>query len=332
MNKKILNNKEEIVQEMLSGIEAAYSHKLIWEKEENVLYRKHIEEGKVGLMIGNGSGHEPACVGFVGTNMLDANIVGNIFAAPGPFGILEGIKKVDKGNGTVVIISQHAGDILNSKMGVDMAHDEGYDARVVIVHDDVVSAPKEEMSERRGTIGTLFVYKMLGGYAADMHNIDEVVSFGKDVVNNTRSIGMANVPGTSPVNGELMFELADNQIEIGLGVHGESAAETVSSTSSKEIASIMLEKLLEDIEHSEGDEFGVIVNSMGQTTLAELHVFFKGINELMINKKLKVFRPLIGEFVTSQEMGGIALSICKLNNEMKKHWVKDTDATHFPKL
>lgn len=327
--KKILNNRDEIVQDMLSGIEAAYSHKLVWEKEENVLYRKEIEPNKVGVIIGNGSGHEPACVGFVGKNMLDANVVGNIFAAPGPFGILEGIKRTDSGNGVVVIISQHAGDILNSKMGVDMAADEGYDARVVIVHDDVVSAPKEEMNERRGTVGTVFVYKMLGGYAADGHSIEDCVAFGKHIVNNTRTIGMANVPGTSPVNGEPMFELADDEIEIGLGVHGEAAACTMKSASSKEIAEVMLEKLLEDIEYNENDEFSVIVNSMGQTTQAELLVFYNDIRQLMESKKLDIFRPLIGTYVTSQEMGGIALSICKLDDEMKKQWVKPTDATNF---
>ncbi len=332
MNKKILNNKSEIVQDMLSGIEAAYSHKLVWEKEENVLYRKEIEPNKVGIIIGNGSGHEPACVGFVGKNMLDANVVGNVFAAPGPFGMLKGIKRTDSGNGVVVIISQHAGDILNSKMGVDMALDEGHDARVVIVHDDVVSAPKEETDERRGTVGTLFVYKMLGGYATDGHSIDDVVAFGKHIVNNVRTIGMANVPGTSPVNGELMFELGEDEIEIGLGVHGEAAAQTVKTASSKEIASIMLEKLLEDIDYNENDEFSVIVNSMGQTTLAELHVFFNDVQSLMKDKNLSVYRPLIGEFVTSQEMGGIALSICKLDDEMKKQWIKETDATHFPIL
>lgn len=330
--KKILNDSEHIVRDMLSGVAKAYSHKLNLNTEENVLYRSKIEQDKVGIIIGNGSGHEPACIGFVGKNMLDANIAGGIFAAPGPYGILEGIRITDRGNGVCVIISQHAGDILNSKMGIDMAEDEGFVAKPLIVHDDVASAPIDELLERRGTIGTIFVYKMVGGYAAEGHSLEEILKFGKSVVFNSRSIGMANYTGTSPVNGKIMFELADDEIEIGLGVHGEAAVYTVKTAKSKVIAKLMAEKLIEDKPFKKGDEISVIVNGMGQTTQAELLVFYNDIDEILREKGIKVFRPLIGTFVTSQEMGGIALSFCKLTEEMKKQWIKDTDAVSFPKL
>ena len=329
---KFINEPENIVNETVKGYLKAYGDKLKKVTDANVVARRKMTKNKVGVIIGNGSGHEPACLGFVGENMLDANAYGGLFAAPGPYTTLEAIKAADTGKGVCVLISSHAGDILNSKMAIDMAEDDGIIARPIVLYDDIASAPKSDpIWERRGSIGTLFNYKMTPSYS-EGHTIDEIVSFAERVRDNTRSIAAAMSPGTSPITGEPMFELTPGEVLVGLGVHGESAMMTYKDATCKKIAEGMINSLVEDMPYNKGDEVSVIVNGTGKTTMMELMIFYTAVEELLSKKGIKIFKPLIGSYITTQEMGGIGLAICKLDDEMKEAWTKPTDAPNFPNL
>ena len=329
---KFINKPEDIVNETVCGYVKAYGDRLKKLAGTQVVARKKMTPNKVGIVIGNGSGHEPACLGFVGENMLDANAYGGLFAAPGPYAILEAIKAADTGKGVCVLISSHAGDILNSKMAIDMAEDDGVLAKSVVLYDDIASAPKSEaVSERRGSIGTLFNYKMTPSYAPG-HTLDEIVAFSEKVRDNTRSIAAAMSPGTSPITGEPMFALEPGEVLVGLGVHGESAMQKYKNAKCKEIAEGMVKSILADKPFEKYDEVGVIVNGAGKTTMMELMIFYKTVEEVLSKSGIKVFKPLIGSYITTQEMGGIGLAVCKLDEQMKKAWATPTDAPHFPNL
>lgn len=188
--KKIINASEDIVNEVIDGFVNSNKHR-IKRLDENVVAVKEKINGKVGIAIGNGAGHEPDCIGFVGKNMVDCNAVGGIFACPGPFGILEAIKEADNNAGVCLLISNHEGDLLNSKMAMEMARDDGINVEPVIMYYDITTAPRELMEQRRGTIGDIFAYKMIGGYASKGHTLEEVVEFGKNVVKSSNALTAA---------------------------------------------------------------------------------------------------------------------------------------------
>lgn len=330
--KKFINNPDEIVPEMIEGLLKAYPDRLRKLENGNVIAKQNMTEGKVGVVIGNGSGHEPACIEFVGNNMLDCNAYGGLFAAPGPYNIYDAILEAEQGAGVIVLISNHAGDILNSKMAIDMAEDEDINVQGVVLYDDIASAPKGEESERRGTAGTFFSYKIVGSYASMGHTLAEVAKMAEKVRDNTRTLTVASIPGTSPITGEKMFEINNDEIEIGMGVHGESAAHTMKMVGASEVAKIMSKKLIEDKPYVKGDEVIVLVNGLGQTTLMEKLIFFNAVEEVLTSEVIKIYKPAIGDFITTQEMGGIALAFCKVDEEMKKMWAKETDAPGFPRL
>lgn len=329
---KFINNPEDIVEETVRGYVKAYGGRIRKIPGCDVVARKKMTKDKVGVIIGNGSGHEPACLGFVGENMLDANAYGGIFAAPGPYTILEAIKAADTGRGVCVLVSAHSGDILNSKMAIDMAEDDGLKAKAVLLYDDIASAPKSEpVSQRRGAVGTLFNYKMTPAYA-EGHTLEETADFAARVRDNTRSISAAMSPGTSPITGEPMFQLNPGEVLVGPGVHGEAALMTYRNKKCSEIAEAMIESLVEDRPYEKEDEVAVIVNGSGGTTMMELMIFYTSVEKYLTNRGIRIYKPLIGSYITTQEMGGIGLAICKLDDEMKKCWIRHTDAPHFPDL
>jgi len=327
--KKIINNPDNIVRDTVEGFAKAYSDRLEKVQNSNVIISTKRKEGNVSVIIGNGSGHEPACIGFVGKNMLAANAYGGIFAAPSPDILYDAIEAVYNEKGVCVLISNHAGDVINSKMAIDMAQDDDMICQGVILYDDIASAPKEEETERRGTAGTLFNYKITSSYAAEGHSLDEVVDMAKKVRSNTRTLTVATIPGTSPITGYKMFEIADDEIEIGMGVHGEAAAHNMKMGTAEEIAKVMCEKLIEDKPYVNGDELIVLVNGCGQTTQMELLIFYNEVEKILTEAGIKSYKPAIGNFITTQEMGGISLAFCKVDKEMKKQWVKETDAPSF---
>lgn len=330
--KKFINSVDTIVSDMAEAFVMVYADRLKKLPDATVIARREIEDGKVGIVIGNGSGHEPACIGFVGKNAIDCNAYGHLFAAPGPNQILAAIKEADRGAGVVVLISNHAGDILNSRIGVEWAREDGVDARYVVLYDDVLSAPREEPLERRGTAGTFFNYRMLGAYAAKGHTIDQVCEMAEHIRDNTRTVTLASLPGISPISGEKMFEVAEDEYEIGIGVHGEASARVMKSVPASEMARELCEILIEDGEYESGDEVLVLVNGCGQTTYMELLIVCGEVCKYLGGKGISVFKPAVGSFITTQEMAGVALALCRADRDIKRLWCTDTDAPGFPRI
>ncbi len=318
---KLINQPENILQEMLSGFVLAYGE-IVQLTDNGLVVRKNPKaKGKVGLVIGNGSGHEPAMIGLVGEGLFDVNIAGEIFTAPGPDRIVEGIKEADRGAGVLVCVSHHAGDLMNAEMALELCEMEGIDnVEMVILYDDISSAPKGQETERRGTAGLFFVWKMLGAFAETSSSLAECKAIAEKIRDNTRTLAMALTTCASPITGEIMFEMPDDEMEIGMGVHGEMGFGRQKIVSANETVDLMLTPILEDLPFKSGDEVLVMLNNSGSMTLMELFILYNRIAENLKDAGIKVYKSWIGPYATTQEMAGFAISICRVDDELKALW------------
>lgn len=312
--KKFLNDPKKAVHEMVEGFVHVHQHSLIKIPNHDVVAIKDLKQPQVGVVIGNGSGHEPACLGFVGEGMLTANAFGGLFAAPSPKTIYQAIKASDYGQGVCLLISNHAGDVLNGKMAVKLARAEGIHVEPVILYDDIASASKDEDPlERRGSVGTLFAYKAVGAYAAMGHTLEEVVAFAEHVRDHSRSLSISSISGTSPLTQQPFFDLPEDSYEVGMGVHGETMEQRVSVKASKEVFKPIIQALVDDKPFEKGDQVALIINSMGRTTFMESHIVYRDIVNLLKEQNIEVTYGLVGPLITTQETAGIVVAMCKLD-------------------
>jgi dihydroxyacetone kinase-like protein len=286
-------------------------------------------EGKVGIVIGNGSGHEPIAVGWVGEGLLDANALGEVFAAPPPDLILEAIREADRGAGVLLLISQHAGDIMNGEMAVDLARDEGIEVEALPMYDDIASAPKGEEHERRGAPGTAFVYKIVGARAEEGAGLAELLALGERVRDLTRTLAAALAPGISPLTGEPMFTLPDGEIFLGMGVHGEPGFRRMPISDADTVVAAMMEGLIDDLPFERGDEVLVFINGAGGTTLMELLIVYRAVAAELERRGIAPYHPLVAEMVTTQEMAGFSISLCRADDSIQRLWDAPTSAPYF---
>jgi phosphoenolpyruvate---glycerone phosphotransferase subunit DhaK len=315
--KKIINNSDDVLEEMLIGIVDAYPEYLKKLDGVNVLARKDLSKEKVALVSGGGSGHEPAHGGYVGFGMLDAAVAGEVFTSPTPDQVYEAIKAVDRGKGVLLVVKNYSGDVMNFDMAKDMAEMEGIKVESVIVNDDVAVEDSTFTTGRRGIAGTVFVHKIAGAAAERGFELDEVKRVAEKVVENVRSMGMALSPCIVPAAGKPNFTLAEDEIEIGIGIHGEPGTHREKIKTADEIVNDLLDKILNDIEIKSGDEVAVMVNGLGATPLMELYIANKRVNEILKDAGIKIYRTFVGEYMTSLEMVGFSISILKLDEEMK---------------
>jgi dihydroxyacetone kinase-like protein len=328
--KKLINHPDRIVDDMIEGYVAAYSDYVSKHEHARVVLRRHAKErGKVGLIIGNGSGHEPIAVGWVGRGMLDANAVGEIFAAPPPDLILEGIRAADRGAGVLLLISRHSGDVINSEMAVELARLEGITVEPLLMYDDISSAPKGREDERRGAPGTTFIYKIVGASAEEGTSLEQLKLLGERVRDSTRTLAAAVSPGVSPLTGKPMFTLPEDEIYLGMGVHGEPGLKSVNVQAADELVRDMMHAVLEDLPYNRGDEVLVFVNGMGGTTLMELLIVYRAVHASLQERGMRGYRPLVGEYVTTQEMAGFSISLCRCDQEMKRLWDAPARVPYF---
>ena len=328
--KKFINSYENMISEMLSGFAKANAD-VVERPFERVLIRKGSPtKGKVGLVTGGGSGHKPALIGYLGKGMMDAVAVGNIFAAPGVQNCMDAIRMADGGAGVLVCIGNYSGDLMNFGMAIDMLADEGIKAEMVIVNDDVASSPVTAMENRRGVAGEIILWKVLGYLADTGADLETMKRVGDQVVFNTRSLGVAHTPCIMPSSGKPSFEIADDEMEIGVGHHGEPGIERVKMMKANEITDIIMEKVLADLPFKKGDEVSVIINGLGSTSLLELYIIYARVQELLEQHGITVYKPWVGEFFTSMEMGGFSITLTKLDETMKKGVDHPIGAIHFP--
>ncbi|MDX2006100.1 MAG: dihydroxyacetone kinase subunit DhaK [Meiothermus sp.] len=327
--KKLINSPDRIVDDMLEGYAAAYGDLIRYAPGSRVVLRREPKRGGVGLVIGNGSGHEPIAMGWVGHGMLDANAVGDVFTAPGPELIVEALRAADPGGGCLLLISNHAGDVMNGELAVEMAREEGLKVEPLVMYDDISSAPRGREPERRGAPGTTFVYKIVGARAEEGAGLEELLRLGERVRDATRTLGVALYPGTSPLTGEPMFHLAEDEIFIGMGVHGEAGFRKQKVAPAAEVVRTMAEALLEDLPFGAGDEVLAFVNGAGGTTLGELLVAYRELDRVLAERGIRAHRPLVGSYITTQEMGGVSLSLCRATDEFKRLWDAPTRVPFF---
>lgn len=328
--KKIINDRARIVDDMLDGYVAGHADRVARAANARVVVRAQPKStGKVGLVIGNGSGHEPIAMGWVGEGLLDANAVGDIFAAPPPGLILDGIKAADRGAGVILLISQHAGDVMNGEAAIELARDESIPAKALLMYDDISSAPKGEESERRGAPGTTFVYKIVGAAAEDRRGLESLMGLGAHVRDNTRTLAAAVAPGISPLTGEPMFELPPDEVYVGMGVHGEPGLSRRPIEPARDLVGAMMAAIIDDLPFQGGDEVIPLVNGSGGTTLMELLIIYREVAAVLSERRIKTFKPLIAELVTTQEAAGFSISLLRADDDMKRLWVAPCSAPYF---
>ena len=311
--KKIINAVDQVENQMIEGMVKAYPQYLKKLDCGNVVVRADKKEGKVALISGGGSGHEPAHGGFVGKGMLDAAVAGAVFTSPTPDQIYEGIKAIDAGKGVLMVVKNYTGDVLNFEMAAEMASDmDGIE-----VNDDVAVQDSLYTTGRRGVAGTVFVHKIAGALAETGASLDEVQAVAQKVIDNVRTMGMAIRPCTVPAAGEPGFKLADNEMEIGIGIHGEPGVEKKELETADEIVDTLLDKILADIDYS-GSEVAVMINGCGATPLMELFIVNNHVSDVLAEKGIKVYKTLVGEYMTSLEMEGFSISLLRLDDQMKE--------------
>lgn len=316
--KKIINNPADVVDEMLDGMVYAYPQYVRRLNGLNVLVRANAPTPKVAIVSGGGSGHEPAHGGFVGKGMLDAAVAGTVFTSPTPDQIFEAIKAVNGGKGVLLVIKNYTGDVLNFNMAAEMAEAEGIKTEKVVVNDDVAVENSTFTSGRRGIAGTLLVHKIAGAKAEAGGTLEEVKAVAEKVIANVRSMGMAISPCTVPEAGKPSFTLKDDEIEIGIGIHGEPGTMREKIRPANEIVDQLLDRIFDDMSLKKGDEVAMLVNGLGSTPLMELFIANRRAAEVLASKGINVAKTTVGNFMTSLEMGGFSISLLKLDAELKQ--------------
>lgn len=328
---KMINNREDIVQEGLEGFALAFPQLVTL--ESGLLMRKRPKDmGKVGLVIGHGSGHEPSMCGFLGEGLLDVDVPGDIFACATGLKIFNGIKAADRGAGVVCLISNHEGDVLNASLAVKLARAAGINVQPVILYDDVATAPKGREPERRGLGGLVFQVKMGGTAAEGGATISEVIRIIEKSRDWTRTLAVALSSPTHPVTGQKLFALGEQEMEVGSGCHGEAGTYRGTLLSADETMDMVANTVLADLPWEPGDRVLVFLNSSGGTPLMELHILYRRLHQILEDKGLMIHDALLGPYITTQDMAGFSLSLCRLDDELAKLWDIPANGPYFKKM
>jgi dihydroxyacetone kinase-like protein len=325
--KKFINRPENLVAELLEGFTLAHPSKVRLVGNNLIARANPKRRGRVGVITLGGSGHEPGLSGFVGEGLLDISVAGEIFAAPGAPRCLEAIKLADVGAGVLLIVLNHAGDVLSASITMEMARREGLNVQTVTTRDDIAGGPDREA--RRGLVGFLPVYKVAGAAAEQGLGLDACRRIAERMENNTRTLAVAVRSTTHPSTGEAIFVLGDDEMEIGMGQHGESGTGRMKMKSADETADLMLQSLLDDLDVRPHDELLVVLNGAGATTLMELFILFRRVHQTLTKKGIRLIRSAVGEFVTTQEQAGFQLMIARMDKELTTLWDAPCDAPYF---
>ncbi|MGP4137604.1 dihydroxyacetone kinase subunit DhaK [Streptococcus agalactiae] len=313
--KKILNQPTDVVTEMLDGL--AYVHNDLVHRIEgfDIIARNEEKSGKVALISGGGSGHEPSHAGFVGEGMLSAAVCGAVFTSPTPDQVLEAIKEADEGAGVFMVIKNYSGDIMNFEMAQDMAEMEGIEVASVVVDDDIAVEDSLYTQGKRSVAGTILVHKILGHAARHGKSLQEIKAIADELVPNIHTVGLALSGATVPEVGKPGFVLAEDEIEFGIGIHGEPGYRKEKMQPSKALATELVDKLIESFDAKSGEKYGVLINGMGATPLMEQYVFANDVAKLLEDKGIEVNYKKLGNYMTSIDMAGLSLTLIKLENQ-----------------
>jgi dihydroxyacetone kinase len=326
--KKLLNDIENVANEMCEGIVKAYPE-LKYDSKYRIIKRKYIENDKVSLISGGGSGHEPAHAGFVGKGMLTAAVCGDVFASPSTIQVYNAILQTKSAAGTIMIIKNYSGDVMNFEAAAEMAEEEEIDVRKVYVNDDIAVKDSLYTIGRRGVAGTIFVHKIAGAAAQQGKNIDDVERIANKVIKNVKSIGFAFTSCTVPAKTTPTFQIEENKIEFGVGIHGEPGIERGDLQTSKMLAYRMCDMLVKEMDLKGKDRIALLVNGLGGTPLMELFIVNNDIHSYLNDKKINVDITYVGNYMTSLEMAGASITFLKLDEELKSLLDYSSDAPAF---
>lgn len=314
--KKLINKVENVEIEMIQGIAKAHPDILEQLPGHTILVRKNKKTDKVALISGGGSGHEPAHGGFVGYGMLDAAVAGAVFTSPTPDQAKAAIDAVGTPAGVLLVIKNYTGDVMNFEMAGELAEMDGIPVKSVIMNDDVAVKDSLYTTGRRGVAGTIFIHKIAGAKAEEGASLEEVARVAEKVIANTRTMGMSLTACTVPAAGKPGFEIADDEVEIGMGIHGEPGTHREKLRTADEIADTLLEKILADIDY-QGHEVALMINGCGGTPLMELYIVNNHVHDVLESKGIHIYKTFVGNYMTSLEMAGFAISILRLDDETK---------------
>lgn len=320
--KKIINSPDTLVMDIIKGYTAAHEDIIRQVPGTHMVERvEPKEKGKVRFLMANGAGHEPAVMCWVGKGMFDMNIPGEIFTCASAPMIYEGIKRLGQDGPVLVAIQNHAGDVLNAGMAIEDALDDGVDVHSVLFYDDIASAPKSEISERRGIGGMLFYGKIIGAMAERGDDVEALKAMFEQVRDRTRTYAFAVTNCTNPISGLDMFAgLPEDEIELGMGVHGEGGGGRIKLPTSRELAKIVCDKLVEDGEYKAGDQMLVMVNGSGAMTMMEMSILYSEIKDYLESLGMKVVGRKVNNYLTTQELSGASISLCSVTDEMLALW------------
>jgi dihydroxyacetone kinase-like protein len=321
--KKLINSPETVVADALAGAAAAHPHLAIDIENKVITRAGGPTPGKVGLVSGGGSGHEPLHGGFVGYGMLDAACPGEVFTSPVPDQVLAATKAVDGGAGVLHIVKNYTGDVLNFQMAAELASDDGIEVVTVVVNDDVAVQDSLYTAGRRGVGATVFVEKIAGALAERGAGLADVASVAAEVNNRTRSFGIALTSCTVPAAGKPTFEIGDSEIELGIGIHGEPGRTRVPLTTARELTAAVLDAINADLPLA-GDVL-VMVNGMGGTPLLELYLIYNEVHKYVTGNGARIARNLVGNYITSLEMQGFSITVCQLTDVLAELWDAPVD-------
>jgi len=318
--KKIINNPSNFVEESIEGL--VKSHPDIYAfatDNKRVIARAKKSSNKVGIVSGGGSGHLPVFTGYVGKGLLDACAVGSVFASPSVNQIASAIRNGDNGKGVVCVIGNYGGDVMNFEMACEIVGSEGINTKTVIVADDIASASTEEKLKRRGIAGMIFVFKVAGSIAETGSSLDETFKTASSANNNIRTLGVALSPCILPEVGKPTFEIKDDEIEIGMGIHGEPGIKREKLKSANPLIDDLCKRILDDFKLKDKDQVSIMINSLGATPLEELYIVSKRVHENFSKLNIEITKSYVGRYATSMEMAGMSITILKLDNELKKY-------------
>lgn len=318
--KKLINEVEKVVEESLQGLAKAHADLVKLHPSVRAVLRVDSPKEKVAIISGGGSGHEPMHTGFVGFGMLDAACPGEIFTSPTPDQMYEAAKAVNGGKGVLYIVKNYSGDIMNFQMAADMLASEGIPVEQVIINDDVAVEDSLYTAGRRGVGGTVLAEKIVGAKAEEGASLEEVKKLCERVNANVRSMGMALTSCTVPAAGKPTFELGPDEMEIGIGIHGEPGRQRMKVKTAREIVEMLATAIVEDLPFKAGDEVLAFVNGMGGTPLSELYIVYSDLSDFLEKKGIKIVRNLVGNYITSLEMQGCSITLLRLDEEMKRLW------------
>ena len=318
--KKIINKPSDFVEESIEGL--VKSHPDIYAfslDNKRVITRATKASNKVGIVSGGGSGHLPVFTGYVGQGFLDACAVGSVFASPSVEQITSAIKNADNGNGVLCVLGNYGGDVMNFEMACEIVSSEGIKTKTVIVADDIASASIEEKSKRRGIAGMIFVFKIAGAIAETGASLDHTFKLASEANNNIRTLGVALSPCILPEAGKPTFEINDDEIEIGMGIHGEPGIKREKLRNADPLIDDLCKKILDEFQFEEKNQVCVMINSLGATPLEELYIISRRVHKNFLNSKINIVKTYVGRYATSMEMAGMSITVFKLNYDLNKY-------------